>query len=71
MPEEPKMVDRDIVYIKTEPISPPAGCKYVKGPNYRCTIEFVDGSTIMRCGATAEHALANAIAYYKTRSSSR
>lgn len=60
-----EMVDRDIAYIKTEPISPRTPCRYVKGPNYRCTIEFQDGTTIIRCGVTAQHALANAIAYYK------
>ena len=60
------MVDNDIVYIRTEPISPAIDCKYIKGPNFRCTIEFQDGTTIMRCGVTARHALANAIAYYKT-----
>lgn len=57
---------RNIAYIKTEPITPPYPCKYINGPNYRCTIELVDGSTIMRCGVTAQHALANAVACYKT-----
>jgi hypothetical protein len=60
------MLDRNIVYIKTEPITPKIACKYVSGPHYRCTIELVDGSTIMRCGVTVQHALANAIASYKT-----
>lgn len=56
----------NIAYIRTVPIIPPLPCRYVKGPKYRCTIEFLDGSTIMRCGVTAQHALANAIAGYKT-----
>jgi hypothetical protein len=60
------MPNTDIAYIKTEPITPSAPCKYISGPNFRCTIELVDGSTIMRCGVTVEHALANAIACYKT-----
>ena len=60
------MVDRNIAYIRTEPITPVSTCKHVKEPNYRCTIEFIDGSTIMRCGVTAQHALANAVACYKT-----
>jgi hypothetical protein len=59
-------MDNNIAYIKTEPITPKISCTYVNGPNYRCTIELVDGSTIMRCGVTAQHALANAIACYKT-----
>ena len=60
------MADIDIAYIRTEPISPSSPCQYISGPNFRCTIELVDGSTIMRCGVTARHALANAIACYKT-----
>ncbi|HBG04502.1 MAG: hypothetical protein A2075_07105 [Geobacteraceae bacterium GWC2_58_44] len=60
------MVDSNIAYIRTEPITPSVPCKYIRGPNYRCTIELIDGSTIMRCGVTAQHALANAIACYKT-----
>ena len=31
-----------------------------------CTIELIDGSTIMKCGGTVQHALANAVASYKT-----
>jgi hypothetical protein len=27
---------------------------------------LIDGSTIMRCGGTVQHALANAVACYKT-----
>jgi len=60
------MLDKNIAYIRTEPITPSIPCRYVKGPKYRCTIELIDGSTIMRCGVTAQHALANAIACYKT-----
>lgn len=60
------MADTDIAYIKTEPITPSLPCKYMNGPNFRCTVELADGSTIMRCGVTARHALANAIACYKT-----
>lgn len=60
------MADNIIAYIKTEPIVPKASCKYINGPNFRCTIELIDGSTIMRCGVTEQHALANAIACYKT-----
>jgi hypothetical protein len=60
------LMDKNIVYIRTEPITPSIPCKFVNGPNYRCTIELVDGSTIMRCGVTVQHALANAIACYKT-----
>lgn len=60
------MWERAIVYIRTEPITPKVECRYVNGPNYRCTIEFTDGSTVMRCGVTAQHALANAIACCKT-----
>ena len=62
------MVDRNIAFIRTEPITPTAPCRYVDGPHYRCTIELIDGSTIMRCGVTAQHALANAVACYKTSS---
>lgn len=62
------MVDRNIAYIRTEPITPTAPCRYVDGPHYRCTIELIDGTTIMRCGVTAQHALANAVACYKTSS---
>jgi hypothetical protein len=60
------MADRNIAYINTEPISQSVPCKHVKLPKYRCTIELIDGSIIMRCGTTALHALANAIACYKT-----
>jgi hypothetical protein len=61
------MIERNIVYISTEPITPPLPCRYVNEPKYRCTIELVDGATIRRCGVTAQHALANAIACYKTK----
>ena len=60
------MVDVNIAYIKTEPIAPPSECSYINSPKYRCTIELVDGSIIMRCGGTEQHALANAIACYRT-----
>ena len=60
------MVDRNIAYIKTEPVEPSTPCEHINKPSYRCTIELIDGSTIMRCGGTAQHALANAIACYKT-----
>jgi hypothetical protein len=60
------MADRDIAYIRTEPITPLIPCKHVNGPHYRCTIELIDGSIIMRCGVTEQHALANAIACFKT-----
>jgi hypothetical protein len=60
------MVDWDIVYIKTEPIPQNTLCQYSKAAKYRCTIELIDGSTIMRCGGTVQHALANAVACYKT-----
>jgi hypothetical protein len=60
------MVDANIAYIKTEPIAPPSQCSYIDRPKYRCTIELVDGSIIMRCGGTEQHALANAIACYRT-----
>jgi hypothetical protein len=60
------MIDPVIAYIKTEPITPCGPCKHVSEPKYKCTIELVDGSTIIRCGATVGHALANAIACYKT-----
>lgn len=60
------MVDANIAYIKTEPITPAIQCSYVKTPNYRCTIELIDGSTITRCGFTEQHALANALACYRT-----
>lgn len=56
----------DIVYIKTEPMHGPASCRYSSAPKFRCTIELADGSTIMRCGGTPQHALANAVACYKT-----
>ena len=65
------MADSDIAYIKTEPITQPGPCRYIDGPNFRCTIELTDGSTIMRCGVTVQHALANAIACYKTSSKSK
>lgn len=60
------MVDTNIAYIKTEPITPNIQCSYVNNPNYRCTIELIDGSTIIRCGFTEQHALANALACYRT-----
>jgi hypothetical protein len=60
------MVNWDIVYIKTEPVSPALPCRYSNAPKFRCTIELIDGSTIMRCGGTVQHALANAVACYKT-----
>ena len=61
------MADRYIAYIRTEPISQQSiPCKHINHPNFRCTIELIDGSTIMRCGVTVEHALANAMACYKT-----
>jgi hypothetical protein len=56
----------DIVYIRTEPMPQNVPCCYCNEPKFRCTIELLDGSTIMRCGATVQHALANAIACYKT-----
>ena len=59
-------IGRDIAYIKTEPITEAVPCKHVSTPNFRCTIELMDGSTIMRCGFTVQHALANAVACYKT-----
>jgi hypothetical protein len=61
-----KMVNWDIVYIKTEPIPQGTACRFSNAPKYRCTIELIDGSTIMRCGGTVQHALANAVACYKT-----
>lgn len=57
------MEDLSIAYIRTEPI-PPIPCQQTSEPNYRCTIELADGSTIMRCGVTIEHALADALACY-------
>ena len=60
------MADSNIAYIRTEPISRSIPCMHINRPNYRCTIELLDGSTIIRCGITVEHALANAIACYKT-----
>jgi len=62
------MADKNIAYIRTEPISPSVPCLHVNRPNFRCTIELIDGSTIMRCGATAEDALASALACYQTAS---
>ena len=59
------MADVDIAYIRTEPIQQVSGCRYSTAPRYRCTIELTDGSTIMRWGGTAQHALANAVACYK------
>jgi hypothetical protein len=56
----------DIVYIKTEPIVAESPTIRSHAPVYRCTIELADGSTIMRCGMTEQHAVANAIAIYKT-----
>lgn len=61
------MTARNIAYIKTEPLHPSTECSHVRGPNFRCTIELHDGSTIMRCGVTSEHALANAIALYNIK----
>jgi hypothetical protein len=60
------MVNWDIVYIKTEPLPKDISCSFSKAPKFRCTIELLDGSTIMRCGGTVQHALANAVACYKT-----
>lgn len=60
------MLDKDIACISTEPLPAEISCKYVDGPHFRCTIELQDGSTIMRCGVTALHALANAMACFKT-----
>ena len=60
------MVYKNIAYIKTEPITPSIACQHSKEPNYRCTIELIDGSTIMRCGVTAQQALADAVACYMT-----
>jgi hypothetical protein len=57
-----------IAYIRTEPITPAPGRHTNQQESYQCTIELVDGSTITRCGVTVEHALANAIACYKTTS---
>lgn len=65
------MPHRDIAYIKTEPVAQPVPCRYSKEPRFRCTIELVDGSVITRCGGTVQHALANAIACYKTSASRR
>lgn len=56
----------DIAYIRTEPLPQTPPCRYSAAPRFRCTIELVDGTTIMRCGATPQHALANAVACYKT-----
>lgn len=58
------MNDPRIAYIRTEPIPPSVPCQHVSMPNYRCTIELLDGSTIVRCGNTVEHALANAVECY-------
>jgi hypothetical protein len=60
------MANWDIAYIKTEPMPHALPCQYSRAPKFRCTIELNDGSTIMRCGATVQHALANAVACYKT-----
>lgn len=57
---------KEIVYIRTEPIPPGTPATGGNAPIYRCTIELTDGSTIMKCGITEQHALANAIAIYKT-----
>jgi len=65
------MGDWDIAYIKTEPVQDPTPCQYSKAPRFRCTIELQDGSIITRCGGTAQHALANAIACYRTSTGSR
>ncbi|HJV36787.1 hypothetical protein [Geomonas sp.] len=60
------MLDENIAYIKTEPMPADTRCQHVNTPHFRCTIELIDGSTIMRCGETELHALANAMACYKT-----
>lgn len=60
------MVARNIAYIRTEPLVRVEG-QNTRGPNYRCTIELLDGSTLMRCGVTCEHALENAVAFYKRK----
>lgn len=60
------MANWDIAYIKTEPLPETPSCRYSNTPKFRCTIELIDGSIIMRCGGTVQHALANAIACYKT-----
>lgn len=60
------MTEWDIAYIKTEPIPESTACRHNKTPRFRCTIELLDGTTIMRCGGTPQHALANAVACYKT-----
>jgi len=60
------MPNWDIAYIRTEPLPQPPHCRQSNVPKFRCTIELIDGSTIMRCGGTVQHALANAIACYKT-----
>jgi len=61
-----EMAGWDIAYIKTEPAPQALPCRYSKVPRFRCTIELVDGTVITRCGGTVLHALANAIACYKT-----
>ncbi len=60
------MADENIAYIRTEPISQSTLCMYSNRPNFRCTIELLDGSTIMRCGLTVEEAFTNAMACYQT-----
>ena len=60
------MVNWDIAYIKTEPIPQNTLCSYGRTSKFMCTIELIDGSTIMKCGGTVQHALANAVASYKT-----
>lgn len=65
------MPDWDIAYIKTEPVKDPVPCHYSTSPRFRCTIELQDGSIITRCGGTPQHALANAIACYKTSAGQR
>jgi hypothetical protein len=59
-----EMWEREIAYIRTEPIHP--AHQQTNGPTHKCIIELGDGSTIIRCGFTEQHALANAIACYKT-----
>ena len=58
------MQEKEIAYIITEPIPP--NRQQRGGRAYRCVIELLDGSIIIRCGFTEQHALANAIACYKT-----
>lgn len=62
---------RDIAYIRTEPIIQTTACLPTGSPSFRCTIELVDGTTIMRSGFSVQHALANAVACYKTTTKRR